>query len=81
MALYQGQGPVGSRQAVEQNLERLVEVTALAADYGCQVVVFPEKHTTGYAIDPEQCRQLAKHRDGPSVERARLAGRQPRRTT
>ena len=76
VALYQGQGPVGTRQAVEQNLERLVEVTALAADYGCQVMVFPEKYNTGYAIDPEQCRQLAEHREGPSVERARLAAKE-----
>lgn len=75
-ALYQGQGPVGSRQAVEQNLKLLVEVTALAADYGCQAVVFPEKYTTGYAIDPGQCRELAEHREGPSVERARLAAKE-----
>ncbi|MET9697778.1 nitrilase-related carbon-nitrogen hydrolase [Streptomyces sp. NPDC006529] len=76
VALYQGQGPVGTRQAVKQNLERLVEVAALAADYGCQVVVFPEKYTTGYAIGPEQCRELAEHREGPSIERARLAAKE-----
>ena len=76
VALYQGQGPVGSRQAVKQNLERLVEMTALAADYGCQVVVFPEKYTTGHAIGPEQCRELAEHHQGPSVDRARLAAKE-----
>jgi len=76
VALYQGQGPVGSPEAVRQNLERLAEVTALAADYGCQVVVFPEKYTTGYAIGPDQCRELAEHREGPSVERARLAAKE-----
>ncbi|MDV7219406.1 nitrilase-related carbon-nitrogen hydrolase [Streptomyces prunicolor] len=76
MALYQGQGPVGSPEAVRQNLERLAEVTALAAAYGCQVVVFPEKYTTGYAIDPDQCRELAEHCEGPSVERARLAAKE-----
>ena len=76
VALYQGQGPAGTRQAVEQNLKRLVEVTALAADYGCQVVVFPEKYTTGYAIGPGECRELAEHREGPSVERARLVAKE-----
>ncbi|MFF0076841.1 nitrilase-related carbon-nitrogen hydrolase [Streptomyces sp. NPDC005494] len=76
VALYQGQGAVGSRQAVECNMERLVEVSALAAEYGCQVVVFPEKYTTGYAIDPGQCRELAEHREGPSVDRARLAAKE-----
>lgn len=76
VALYQGQGPVGSREAVEQNLERLAEVAALAADYDCQTVVFPEKYTTGYAIGPEQCRELAEHREGPSIERARLVAKE-----
>ncbi|MDX2394019.1 hypothetical protein NJL88_28930 [Streptomyces sp. DK15] len=78
VALYQGQGPVGSREAVEENLERLAEVAALAAAYGCQVVVFPEKYTTGYAIGPEQCRELAEHREGPSIERARLVAKEHR---
>ncbi|WP_037789443.1 nitrilase-related carbon-nitrogen hydrolase, partial [Streptomyces sp. Mg1] len=76
VALYQGQGPVGSREAVQQNMDRLAEVTALAAAYDCQVVVFPEKYTTGYAIDPGQCRELAEHREGPSIDRARLAAKE-----
>jgi len=76
VGLYQGQGQVGSRDAVEANLERLDEVAALAAAYGCQVVVFPEKYTTGYAIDLDQCRQLAEHHEGPSMERARRAAKE-----
>ncbi|WP_329286993.1 nitrilase-related carbon-nitrogen hydrolase [Streptomyces sp. NBC_00691] len=76
VALYQGQGAVGSREAVEQNMDRLSEVTALAADYGCQVMVFPEKYTTGYAIDPGQCRELAEHCLGPSIDKARLAAKE-----
>ena len=76
MGLYQGQGRVGSREAVEANLDRLDEVAELAAAYGCQVVVFPEKYTTGYAIDLDQCHQLAEHREGASVERARLAAKE-----
>ncbi len=27
-------------------------------------MAFPEKYTTGYAIDPGQCRELAEHREG-----------------
>ncbi|MFJ5811993.1 nitrilase-related carbon-nitrogen hydrolase [Streptomyces sp. NPDC093093] len=76
VALYQGQGPVGTREAVGQNLDRLAEVAALAAAYACQVVVFPEKYTTGYAIDPGQCGELAEHREGPSIDRARLAAKE-----
>ncbi|MFI8178681.1 nitrilase-related carbon-nitrogen hydrolase [Streptomyces microflavus] len=75
VALYQGQGPAGCREAVRQNMDRLAEVTAIAAAYECQVVVSPEKYTTGYAIDLDQCRELAEHREGPSVDRARLAAK------
>ncbi|GAA3064941.1 hypothetical protein GCM10020254_06070 [Streptomyces goshikiensis] len=66
---------------MQQNMDRLAEVTALAAAYDCQVVVFPEKYTTGYAIDPGQCRELAEHREGPSIDRARTGrqGEQPGR--
>ncbi|MFF7073106.1 nitrilase-related carbon-nitrogen hydrolase [Streptomyces pseudovenezuelae] len=76
VGIYQGQGPVGSAAAVERNLERMEEVAALAGGYGCQVLVFPEKYTTGYAIGVEECRDLAEHALGPSVERARLAAKE-----
>jgi 5-aminopentanamidase len=71
IALYQGEGQVGSAEAVKENLRRLDDVTALAASYGCQVCVFPEKYNTGYAITKQMCEELAEHVDGPSVSHAR----------
>jgi 5-aminopentanamidase len=71
IALYQGEGPVGSAEAVKENLQRLDEVAAVAADYGCHVCVFPEKYNTGYAITKQMCEELAEHVDGPSVSHAR----------
>jgi len=76
VGLYQGQGQVGSEQAVRANLERLGEVAGLAAAYGCQVCVFPEKYTTGYALDVEACRRLAEYAEGESVQQARLAAKE-----
>jgi 5-aminopentanamidase len=76
VGLYQGQGQVGDRQAVQANLERLGEVASLAAAYGCHVCVFPEKYTTGYALDVEACRLLAEYAEGESVQQARLAAKE-----
>ncbi|RRO14128.1 carbon-nitrogen hydrolase [Saccharopolyspora rhizosphaerae] len=71
LALFQGENPSGSSAAVAENLARMEEVLALAAGYGCQLCAFPECFTTGYALDREQCEQLAEPYDGPSVQVAR----------
>ncbi|WP_325746768.1 nitrilase-related carbon-nitrogen hydrolase [Streptomyces sp.] len=76
VGLYQGQGPVGSAQAVRENLDRMEEVAVLAARHGCQVLVFPEKFNTGYAIGLQECRELAEHAQGPSVECVRRTAKQ-----
>jgi predicted amidohydrolase len=73
MALFQGQGDVGSVAAVEANLTRLEQVLRLAADHRCHLCVFPEMYTTGYALNSEICRDLAEPLDGPSVTRVRAA--------
>lgn len=76
VGLYQGQGQVGDAQAVRANLERLSEAAGVAAAYGCHVCVFPEKYTTGYALDLEGCRRLAEYAEGGSVQQARLAAKE-----
>jgi 5-aminopentanamidase len=70
VAIYQGEGQVGSPEAVRFNLDRMAEAAAKAARYGAQVCVFPEAYTTGYAITSEQCRALAEPRFGVSVTEA-----------
>jgi predicted amidohydrolase len=75
VALFQGEGPVGSAGAVAANLARMDEVAGLAARYGTQVCVFPEKFNTGYAIGVQECRELAEPCDGPSAEAARLVAK------
>jgi predicted amidohydrolase len=75
IALYQGEGPVGSAEAVAANLARMDEVAEMAARYGSHVCVFPEKFNTGYAIGVEQCRELAEPYDGPSIDAARTVAK------
>jgi 5-aminopentanamidase len=77
IALYQGEGPVGSRAAVEANLARLEEVAPFARWYGAHLVVFPEKFPSGYAITVRQLKEegLAEAVDGPMLERVRSAAR------
>lgn len=70
IALFQGQGEVGSRTAVEANLRRMADAASLAADYRCHLCVFPESYVTGYALTPEQCAELAEPSTGPCIRRA-----------
>jgi len=71
LAIFQGEGPVGTEEAVETNLSRMAEVVAKARAYAVHVCIFPEKFNTGYAITLDQCHALAETVDGRSVTRAR----------
>ncbi|WP_406690464.1 nitrilase-related carbon-nitrogen hydrolase [Saccharopolyspora sp. ID03-671] len=76
LALFQGENPSGTPAAVAENLARMEQVLALAASYGSQLCAFPECFNTGYALDRQQCEQLAEPSDGTTVELARkLSGR------
>ncbi|MER6912630.1 nitrilase-related carbon-nitrogen hydrolase [Streptomyces sp. NPDC000594] len=75
VALYQGEGPVGTLAAVAANLTRMGEVVAAAARYCSQLCVFPEKFNTGYALGLAECRELAEPADGRSVTAACTAAR------
>ncbi len=77
LALYQGEGPAGSREAMEANLARLEEVVPFARWYGAQVAVFPEKFPSGYAITVRQLKEegMAEPADGAVLGRVRSAAR------
>jgi 5-aminopentanamidase len=70
VAMYQGEGQIGTPEAVRGNLDRMAEVVDKAARYGAQVCVFPKKYNTGYAITVEQRRDLAEPQFGTSVGEA-----------
>jgi len=73
IALYQGEGQVGDRAAVEANLARLEEVVPFARWYGAHVAVFPEKYPSGYAITERQLKDegLAEPADGAMLAHVR----------
>jgi predicted amidohydrolase len=70
LSIYQGEGPVGTPEAVDENLARMAEVVDKAKSYRVHICIFPEKYNTGYAITLEQCHALAETVDGRSIRRA-----------
>lgn len=75
LGIWQGIGSAGTVDAVEENLERLERVCALAAGHGVQLLAFPELYLSGYIVTPAIVRQLAEPVDGPSMERVAAAAR------
>ena len=69
LAIYQGEGPVGTPEAVQVNIEKLEEVVKQAKKYDAQLISFPELYLTGYALNPELVKQLAEEVNGPSVRK------------
>lgn len=70
LAIYQGEGPVGTKEAVQHNLSVLEKVVPLAKWRGAHLVVFPEKYTTGYAITVKQLKDegMAEELNGPEIK-------------
>jgi predicted amidohydrolase len=75
LALWQGTGTAATAAAVQQNLERLDAVAAIAASQQVQLLAFPELYLSGYIVTPELARLLAEPVDGPSLQRVAAAAR------
>lgn len=69
LAIFQGQGKVGSREAVEYNLKVLEEAVKSAKKYDAQLISFSELYLTGYTLYMEDIPDLAETMDGPSMTR------------
>ncbi|GAA4616784.1 nitrilase-related carbon-nitrogen hydrolase [Saccharopolyspora hordei] len=76
LAIFQAENPVGTPQAVVDNLARMEQAVALAARYRCHLCAFPECYNTGYSLGPEECARLAEPSDGQSVRAARKLSQQ-----
>lgn len=73
LALYQGPGRAGSKEAALAHLESLAQA---AASKGAGMLLCPEMFLTGYAIGAEAVRVLAEPAAGPSAAAAAaIAGR------
>lgn len=59
LAVYQGKGAAGTRDAINDNIDRLEELVATAKTFNVQLISFPELYLSGYAITPEAAHELA----------------------
>ncbi|MEB3331082.1 MAG: carbon-nitrogen hydrolase family protein [Synechococcaceae cyanobacterium] len=75
LGIWQGSGTAATPEAVQENLERLEQVSALAAGQGVQLLAFPELYLSGYIVTPELACALAEPVDGPSLQRVAAAAR------
>ena len=64
LAIFQGEGAVGSVEAMEQNLLQLELIIEQAVAYGVQLISFPELYLSGYAAPPEVLHALAQEING-----------------
>lgn len=69
LAIFQGEGPVGSVEAMEQNLIQLELIIEQAVAYGVQLISFPELYLSGYAAAPEVLHALAQEINGSCLGR------------
>ena len=69
LAIYQGEGSVGTPKAVKSNIEKLEEVVKESKKYEAQLISFPELYLTGYALNPDLVKQLAEEVNGSSIRK------------
>jgi predicted amidohydrolase len=67
LAIYQGEQPVGTKQAVAYNLEQLKKIIKIAKQYDSQIISFPELYLTGYALDAQLVTKLAQPFNGHAI--------------
>jgi predicted amidohydrolase len=76
LAIYQGPGPVGSAEAVQNNIDRLQRVVSEAKKFQAQIISFPELYLSGYALNTQLVQELAEPIDGPSLGRVKQIARE-----
>jgi predicted amidohydrolase len=74
-AIYQGERPVGTPEALQDNLAKLHEIVREDRKYHVQLISFPELYLAGCTLTPELVQQLAEPVDGPSLSRVAAVAR------
>lgn len=67
--IFQGEGPAGSRDAIEFNLSRIERVVESARKHGTQLISFPELYLSGYALTPGIAHELAMEINCSTLEK------------
>jgi hypothetical protein len=52
-SIYQGERPIGTPEALQDNLAKLDEIVREARKYHVQLISFPELYLEGYTLTPE----------------------------
>jgi len=71
LAIFQAERPVGTEQAIHENVVRLSQAVQDAKRFDVQLIAFPELYVQGYTMTPEVMHGLAEPVDGPSITRVR----------
>ncbi len=56
--------------ATEKNMKLLEEAVELAKKFDVQLLSFPELYVTGYTLSPDDVKNVAEYKDGPSITKA-----------
>lgn len=70
LGMYQVQAACGDG-ATEKNMELLEGAVQTASEYGVQLLSFPELYLPGYALSPDEAKEVAEFQDGPSITHGR----------
>lgn len=57
--------------ATAKNINLLEEAVKQAKKFNVQLLSFPELYVTGYTLSPEDAKNIAEYKDGPSITKAR----------
>ncbi|MBK1648718.1 carbon-nitrogen hydrolase family protein [Rhabdochromatium marinum] len=76
LAVFQGQGPAGTKQAMQHNLNQLKSAAEVALSFGAQLISFPELYLSGYAVPPEQLYALAMSPDDEPLSQVAAIARE-----
>ena len=70
LGIYQAQAASGIG-ATEKNMKRLETAVKQAKKYNVQLLSFPELYVPGYTLNPEEAKEIAEDKDGPSISEAK----------
>ena len=68
-AIFQAERPVGTNQAVHENIVRLAEAVNEAKLFNAHLISFPELYIEGYTMTPDVIKEMAESVDGKTITR------------
>ncbi|MBU0455585.1 MAG: nitrilase [Gammaproteobacteria bacterium] len=76
IASFQNWGRSGTKQAMNANFKQLVTMVKKAKQYGAQLIGFPELYLPGYALSPQDAKNLALTKNSPEIQKIQKIAKQ-----